>query len=186
MAQDFTGARLIGGLTLGADPIAALTHGTGEWALRLLVATLAITPLRLISGGNWLLRLRRMLGLFVFFYALLHFCVYVFLDRGLDFSTVAEDVLERKFITVGFPAFLILIALAVTSPAAAVRKLGARRWRRLHRAAYAAAILAAVHFLWLRRGDDWGEPLAYCAAFALLFAVRIVYALKPERARHAG
>jgi sulfoxide reductase heme-binding subunit YedZ len=122
----------------------------------------------------------------VFFYAALHFTVYVFLDRGLDFATVIEDVLDRKFITVGAPAFVILIALAITSPKAAVRRLGARRWQALHRAVYAAAILAATHFLWLRRGDDWMEPLLYFAAFALLFALRAAYkfgALSPRRVK---
>lgn len=157
---------------LGAEPIDLITDETGEAALRMLVATLAVTPLRRITGWNWLLRFRRMLGLYVFFYALLHFATYVALDRGLDLSTVVEDVLDRRFITVGFAAFVLLWPLALTSTAWAVRRMGAQRWLALHKSVYAIAALASVHFLWLIRGEDMAEPLAYMAVFAALLLHR--------------
>lgn len=173
------------GLTdrLGAEPIDRITDETGEAALRMLVATLAVTPARRLTGWNWLLRLRRMLGLYAFFYALLHFGTYVLLDRGLDLSTVVEDVLDRRFITAGFAAFVLLWPLALTSTAWAVRRMGAGRWLALHRSVYAIAALACVHFLWLVRGDDMGEPVAYAAVFAALLLFRWVWW---RRARAGG
>ena len=201
LAQDLFGARIVAlvgidiamewfggaasGLSLGADPIERLTRETGEWALKMLVVTLLITPIRRISGWNWLLKFRRMLGLWVFAYALAHFSIYVFLDRALDFSTVIEDVLDRKFITVGFTAFILLIPLAATSMNIAVRKLGGKNWLRLHRSVYAIAILAPIHFLWLQRGEDWSEPLTYAAIMASLLAVRFYWRRKDLAARRA-
>ena len=156
-----------------SEPIDYLTRQSGENALRLLVAVLCVTPLRRATNWNFLLRLRRMLGVFMFFYALCHFSVYLVLDRGLDVSTVIEDVLDRRFITMGFAAFVMLVPLALTSTDWSVKKLGARRWQKIHRLVYPIAIAACVHFLWLKRGDDWREPLAYLAIFAALFAARL-------------
>ena len=171
---------LVAGFTdrLGAEPIDRLTDVTGENALRLLVATLLVTPLRRLLGWNWLLQFRRMLGLFMFFYAFLHFSVYMVLDRGFDLSTVVEDVIERKYITAGFSAFVLLWPLALTSTSWAVRKLGAPRWLKLHKCVYAVAVLACVHFLWLVKGEDIGEPLVYSAIFGALFLFRYLHWLK--------
>jgi len=166
---------------LGADPVDRLTGETGETALKMLVLTLCVTPLRRLSGWNWLLRMRRMLGLFMFFYAFLHFSVYLFLDLGLDLGAVIEDVIERKYVTAGFAAFLLLWPLALTSTAWAVRKMGGQRWLKLHRAVYAVAILASVHFLWLVKGDDYGEPLVYSAIFAALLGYRWMSRDKPTQ-----
>ena len=168
---------------LGADPVDRLTDETGENALRMLVATLAVTPLRHLLGWNWLLKLRRMLGLYAFFYTFLHFGVYVVLDRGLDPSTVVEDIIERKFITAGFAAFFLLWPLALTSTAWAVRKIGAQRWLRLHKCVYAIAVLATIHFLWLVKGEDIGEPLVYALIFGALFLHRYMRWLKSRRSQ---
>ena len=136
---------------LGANPVETITHTTGDWALRLLLVTLAVTPLRKLTGWHLLMRLRRMLGLFSFFYALLHFSTYAILDASLDPAYIAEDVLKRPYITVGFTAFVLLIPLAVTSTNAMVRRLGGRTWRLLHRAVYVIGGLSVLHFLWLLR-----------------------------------
>jgi len=157
--------------TLGANPVEALLHRTGDWTLRLLLVTLAVTPLRLWTGWSWPLRLRRMLGLFAFFYAVAHVVVYLWLDRQLAWGEIVTDIAERPYITVGFAAFLILSALAVTSPKAMVRRLG-RRWQRLHRWIYPAAVLGVVHFWWLVKADVL-EPLVYALVLALLLAVRL-------------
>ena len=161
-----------------ADPVEFLTGESGEWALRFLVATLAMTPLRLLSGWTAPLKLRRMLGLFAFFYAACHFAVYLFLDLQLDFSHVMDDLLERKFIGPGFAAFVLLLPLAATSNAFSVRRLGAKMWLNLHRAVYPIAVFAAVHFLWLVKGDDLGEPLVYLAIICALLALRFPAARK--------
>jgi sulfoxide reductase heme-binding subunit YedZ len=166
---------------LGANPIEAITHFSGKWALRFLVLCLCVTPLRRLTGWRALTLERRTLGLFAFFYALLHLATYVVLDRELDLATVAEDVLERPYITVGFGSFLILLALAFTSTRAAARRLG-RRWKQLHRAVYVAALGAVVHFLWLVKSDLL-EPLLYAATVAALLGVRLWWALSqsPQR-----
>lgn len=155
---------------LGANPVEALLHRTGDWTLRLLLATLAVTPLRRLTGRSWLLRLRRMLGLFAFFYAVLHVVVYVWLDRQLTWMEIVVDIAERPYITLGFVAFVILLVLAATSPRAVVRRLG-RNWKRLHRAVYAAAVLGVLHFWWLVKADIT-EPAVYAVALAVLFAAR--------------
>lgn len=162
---------------LGANPVEALLHGTGDWALRLLLVTLAVTPLRRLTGRGWLLRLRRMLGLFAFFYAALHVVVYVWLDRQLTWSEIIVDIAERPYITLGLVAFVILALLAATSPKAMVRRLG-RNWKRLHRGVYPAAVVAVVHFWWLVKAD-LGEPAVYAAVLAVLFAAR--YSPAPAR-----
>lgn len=156
---------------LGANPIEAVTHFTGKWALRFLLLCLCVTPLRRLTGWRPLTLERRTLGLFAFFYALLHLATYVVLDRELDLATVTEDVLERPYITMGFGSFLILLALALTSTRAAARRLG-RRWKKLHQAVYIAAIGAVVHFLWLVK-SDLREPLLYACAVAALLGVRL-------------
>lgn len=156
---------------LGANPIETITRASGEWTLRFLLITLAVTPLRKLTGLNWLLRLRRMLGLFAFFYASLHFTTYVWLDQFFDLHAIARDVLKRPFITVGFAAFALLIPLALTSNNYAIRRMGGRRWQSLHRSVYAIGILAIVHFWWLVKADIL-EPLVYGSILAGLLGMR--------------
>ena len=173
---------------LGANPVEAITHSTGEWTLRLLLVTLAITPLRLLTGRVWLVRLRRMVGLFAFFYLMLHFTTYAVLDASLDLAYVIEDVADRLYITAGFTAFVMLVPLAATSTNAMVRRLGPARWRKLHRLVYAAAICGALHFLWLVKAD-LREPLIYTAILAVLLAARlpvVANRLKPRRSKETG
>ena len=157
---------------LGANPVETLIHHFGEWALRLMLVTLAVTPVRRLSGWNQAVRLRRMLGLFAFFYAVLHLATYVVLDRSLLLDELLDDLGERPYIMVGFAAFVLLVPLAATSTNAMVRRLGGRRWRRLHRLAYVAAIGGVVHFWWLVKADV-REPLIYAAVLALLFVLRL-------------
>lgn len=165
---------LVAGLirgTLGADPVAALLWQTGLWALRLLLASLAVTPLQRLTGWRWPIRFRRQLGLFAFFYACLHLAVYAVFDRSLDLAAVWEDIVERPFITVGALAFLLLVPLAATSTRAAVRRLGPR-WQQLHRLVYLAAGLAVLHYLWLVKAD-LRPPLIYVAILAALLLLRL-------------
>ena len=157
---------------LGANPVETLLHHFGEWALRLMLVTLAVTPVRRLTGWNQAVRLRRMLGLFAFFYAVLHLATYVVLDRSLLLEEVLEDLTDRPYIMVGFAAFVLLVPLAATSTNAMVRRLGGRRWRRLHRIAYAAAIGGVVHYWWLVKADV-REPLVYAALLALLLVLRL-------------
>ena len=156
---------------LGANPVETITHHTGDWSLRFLLLTLAVTPLRRITGWNWLQRYRRMLGLFAFFYACLHFATYLVFDHFFDLRSIAEDVLKRPYITVGFTAFVLLIPLAVTSTNAMMRRLG-RNWQRLHRLVYPIAILGVLHFLWLVKADA-REPLVYASILGLLLGYRL-------------
>ena len=165
---------LVAGLirgTLGADPVAALLWQTGLWALRLLLASLAVTPLQRLTVWRWPIRFRRQLGLFAFFYACLHLAVYAVFDRSLDLTAVWEDIIERPFITVGALAFLLLVPLAATSTRAAVRRLGPR-WQQLHRLVYLAAGLAVLHYLWLVKAD-LRPPLIYAAILAVLLLLRL-------------
>jgi sulfoxide reductase heme-binding subunit YedZ len=157
---------------LGANPVEAITLETGQWALRMLLVTLAITPLRKLSGANALVRVRRMLGLFAYFYACLHLLTYVWLDAFFSLAYIWDDIAKRLYITVGFTAFCLLTPLAATSTNAMIRRLGARRWQRLHRLAYLAAFAAILHFLWLVKAD-LREPLLYLAIFAVLMFARI-------------
>jgi sulfoxide reductase heme-binding subunit YedZ len=156
---------------LGANPVEAITFETGDWGLRFLLITLCVTPLRRITGWQPLARVRRMLGLFAFFYICLHFLTYIVLDAFFDFYYILEDITERTYITLGFTSFLLLIPLAVTSTNAMVRRLGGQRWRRLHRLAYAAAAGGVLHFLWLVKAD-LREPLIYLVILLLLFLAR--------------
>ncbi len=156
--------------TLGTNPVETLTHETGEWALRFLLITLAITPLRQLSGQSALLRLRRMLGLFAFFYAMLHFITYVWLDQFFDWMEILADIPRRPFITVGFLALLLLVPLALTSTNSMMKRLG-RRWKTLHKLVYIIPVLAILHFLWLVKADT-REPAIYFAVFLLLMGFR--------------
>ena len=140
--------------------------------MRLLLATLLVTPLIKISNWNWLIKLRRMIGLYAFAYALLHFLVYLLLDVQLHFPTVLEDITERQYITVGFAALLLLLPLAITSNDRLLKKIGARRWTRLHKAVYVIAPLAVAHFWWQVKGDDIGEAVLYALVTAALLALR--------------
>ncbi len=157
-------------MDLGANPVETITHHTGDWALRILLLTLAITPLRKLTGWREWVRLRRMFGLYSFFYVLLHLLTYLVLDRELRIGGVWEDIIERPYITIGFTAFLMLIPLAVTSTDGMVRRLG-RNWARLHMLVYPATLCAVLHFLWLVKAD-LREPLAYMGLFALLMLLR--------------
>lgn len=164
---------------LGADPVAELTHRTGTWALRFLLASLAMSPLRHALGAPWPLRFRRLLGLYAFFYATLHLAIYVVLDLQGYWAQVFDDIVKRPFITVGFLAWLGLLPLAITSTRGWMRRLG-RRWGQLHRLVYAVGVLAVVHFWWLVKADI-REPAIYAAVLALLFAARVVRAWAARR-----
>jgi len=155
---------------LGGNPIERLTDFTGEWAFRILLLSLAMTPLRMLTRKPWPIRLRRMIGLFAFFYVLLHFLTYIVLDQQLDLSAVWADVLERPYITAGSVAFLILIPLALTSTNGMMKRMG-RRWQKLHRLVYVAGLAAALHYLWLTRGDQL-EPVFYFAVYIVLMLFR--------------
>lgn len=167
--------------TLGADPVAAITHATGDWALRLLLLGLALTPLRRLLGQAWPIRLRRLVGLYAFFYVCLHLATYIVLDLGDYWRQVLEDIVKRPFITLGFAAWLLLLPLALTSTRASMRWLG-RRWVQLHRLVYVAAVLAVLHFIWLVK-SDLREPLVYAGILALLLGARAYWALARKRAQ---
>ena len=165
---------------LGADPVAALTHQTGEWALRLLLLGLAMTPLRMVLKQAWPIRFRRLIGLYAFFYASLHFAVYLFLDLGSGYwPQSGADILRRPFITAGFTACLLLVPLALTSTQWMMRRLK-KNWLRLHRLVYAIAILAVLHFWWLVKSDI-REPLLYAVILAVLLGIRLSAYLKRRR-----
>jgi sulfoxide reductase heme-binding subunit YedZ len=158
---------------LGVNPIEDITHRTGDWALRLLLLTLAVTPLRRLAGWHGLIRFRRMLGLFAFFYAVLHFSTYLIFDHFFDLLSILDDVAERRYVTAGFVGFVLMIPLAVTSTQGWIRRLG-KRWASLHRLVYASALAGVVHFLWLVK-IDIGEPLIYAAVLTALLAARVAY-----------
>ncbi|HKO88205.1 MAG TPA: protein-methionine-sulfoxide reductase heme-binding subunit MsrQ [Burkholderiales bacterium] len=157
---------------LGANPAEYITRMTGDWTLRFLLITLSVTPLRKMFDVNWLLRLRRMLGLFAFAYACFHFLSYIAFDHVFDVGEILLDIAKRPFITIGFIAFVLLIPLAATSTNAMIKRLGAKRWVKLHRAVYAIGILGVTHF-WLMVKRDVTEPAIYAAILALLLAYRI-------------
>lgn len=171
---------------LGANPIEVITRATGGWTLRFLLITLAITPLRKLSQQPWLIRFRRMLGLFAFFYGCLHFTTYIWLDQFFDWANMVKDVGKRPFITAGFTGFVLMIPLALTSTSWAVRKMGGKRWQWLHRLIYASATAGVIHFLWQVK-KDISEPLIYAGVLALLVLYRVgawgIPALKARRAR---
>jgi sulfoxide reductase heme-binding subunit YedZ len=156
---------------LGANPIQAITHRTGDWALRFLLLTLCITPLRRLSGWVWLLRFRRQLGLFAFFYASLHLLTWVWLDQVWVWSAMLEDIAKRPYVTLGMGAFALLVPLALTSTRAMMRRLG-RHWQTLHRAVYAIGLLVVLHFLLLTKAD-YLEPALYGLVLAVLLLARV-------------
>ncbi|MEY3251899.1 MAG: hypothetical protein RL227_872 [Pseudomonadota bacterium] len=160
--------------TLGANPAEALIRGTGDWTLRFLCLTLAVTPLRQAFGLAALARWRRMLGLFAFFYGLLHFSSYAWLDMGLDLGLILPDIAKRNFILVGTAALVLMLPLAATSFNRAIRGLGAARWQMLHRAVYAVVLLGLLHFFWMRSGkNDYAEVAVYAAVIAALLGWRL-------------
>ncbi len=157
---------------LGVNPVETITHATGDWTLRLLLLTLAMTPLRGLTGWAWPVRLRRMLGLYSFFYAVLHLFTYLWLDQFFDWGAIVHDIAKRPFITVGMLAFVLLIPLAATSTQAMMRRLG-RQWKRLHRLVYVIGIAGVLHYLWLVKADV-REPLIYGAPLAVLLLYRVL------------
>ena len=157
---------------LGANPIQEITHQTGRWTLRFLLATLAITPLRRLTGWNGWIRWRRRLGLAAFFYASIHLLLYLWLDQFFDWGEIGRDILKRRFITVGLLAYGLMVPLAVTSTAGWIRRLGGRTWRRLHRLVYAIAVLGVLHYWWAVK-FDWRPPLAYGLILLALFLLRL-------------
>jgi len=165
---------------LGANPIEVITHSTGSWTLNFLLITLSVTPLRVITGQPWLIRFRRMVGLYAFFYACLHFTTYIWLDQFFDWMGITKDVAKRPFITVGFAAFLTLIPLALTSTKSAVRFLTGRRWQLLHRLVYFSAILGVIHYLWLVKADI-RTPVIYGMILGALLLYRLVTAVSWPR-----
>ena len=171
--------------TLGANPIETITRSLGEWTLRFLLITLTVTPLRKYTGWHWLIRLRRMLGLFTFAYGVSHLLTYVWLDQFFDWEAIARDIIKRPFITVGFAALMLMLPLAVTSSNYAIRKLGGRRWQSLHRAIYPIAILGCVHFWWLVKKDvTW--PLVYTVITVALLGIRAWWREQERRKQLAG
>jgi sulfoxide reductase heme-binding subunit YedZ len=158
------------------NPLEYITHGTGDWTLYFLCITLAVTPLRRLTGLNWMLKLRRMLGLFAFFYASLHFTTFIWFDHFFDLEEVWKDVVKRPFITVGFAAFVMLIPLAGTSTNAMVRRLGGKRWQALHRLIYIIAPLGILHYWWMKAAkNNIGQPLLFGVIVALLLGVRLYW-----------
>jgi sulfoxide reductase heme-binding subunit YedZ len=157
---------------LGANPVEFIEHATGDWTLRFLAITLSISPLRKILSQPQLIRFRRMLGLFAFFYASLHFSIYLGIDQMLDLHDVWKDVLMRRYITVGFTGFLLLIPLAITSTAGWIRRLGGRRWQMLHRAIYVSAVAGVIHYYWLVKSDVH-IPLEYAGVISILLGWRL-------------
>jgi methionine sulfoxide reductase heme-binding subunit len=158
--------------TLGPDPVAEVLNRLGLYAISLLFCSLACTPLQIALGWNWPLRVRRMLGLFAFFYATLHLSTYVFVDQGLDLRSIGKDIAKRRFVTVGFAAWCALLPLAITSTQGWVRRLGFRRWKALHRLAYLAAVLACIHFIW-RFKTAILQPALFSLLLAALLAIRM-------------
>jgi sulfoxide reductase heme-binding subunit YedZ len=165
--------------TLGANPAEALIRSTGDWTLRFLCITLAVTPLRVMTGQPALLRFRRMLGLFAFFYVLLHFLSYAWLDMGFDLQAIVKDIPKRPFALVGFLAFMLMIPLAATSFNRAIKALGAKRWQTLHKLVYAIVLLGLLHFFWMRAGkNDFAEVAVYAVVIAALLGWRVVRRLR--------
>jgi methionine sulfoxide reductase heme-binding subunit len=170
---------------LGANPIEVITHSTGDWTLILLLVTLSITPLRKLTRQYWLIGLRRMIGLFAFFYVCLHFTTYIWLDKFFDGHAMLADIAKRKFITVGFLAFVLLIPLAVTSTAGWIRRLGGKNWQTLHRLIYVSALAGVIHYVWLVKAD-LRKPLQYAAVLGVLLGYRVVvWARSAADARNA-
>ena len=167
--------------SLGANPIETITRTTGWYALVLLCVTLAVTPARKLLGWPWLMRLRRPLGLFAFFYAALHFTTWVWFDHFFDLGELARDVVKRPFVLVGFSAFVLMLPLALTSTQGMMRRLGGRRWQALHRSVYAVASLGVLHFWWLRAGKhNFADPANFALIIAILLGARLWWRYSPR------
>lgn len=169
---------------LGANPIEAITRETGTWTLRFLMATLAVTPFRRVTGLNRVVAYRRMLGLFAFFYGSLHLVTYLWLDQFFDVQAILNDVYKRPFITAGMTAFLLMLPLAATSTAGMIRRMGGAAWRRLHRLAYVAALAGVVHYWWLVKLDVT-RPQIYAGILAVLLGARVAWFVASRRRRPA-
>jgi sulfoxide reductase heme-binding subunit YedZ len=167
---------------LGANPVEFITHATGDWTLRFLVLTLSVTPVRKVLGRPQLVRFRRMLGLFAFFYGCLHFLTYIWLDQSLDVEAMLRDVAKRPFITMGFTAFVLMIPLALTSTVGWIRRLGGRRWQALHRLIYVSGVAAVVHYYWLVKSDV-RLPVFYGAIVGMLLLWRVLNRKQPPPVR---
>ncbi len=183
-------ARLVAGAFLypewlGSNPAEFITRATGDWTLRFLLITLAVTPLRKLTGWGWLLRFRRMLGLYAFFYGMVHLSSYVSFDHVFDFGEIIKDIIKRPFITVGFFSLLLMLPLALTSANAMVRRLGAKRWIALHRLIYLISPLAVLHFWWMVK-RDLTEPIIYALILLLLLGYRLVLKLRGPRGAVGG
>ena len=165
---------------LTANPIEFITHSTGTWTLVILLASLAITPLRKIKALNWTIKLRKMLGLYAFLYVCLHFLTYLWLDHFFDWAHIGQDIAKRPYVTVGFAAFMMLVPLALTSNKFSIRKLTGKRWQQLHWLVYPAAICGVVHYYWLVKADI-RQPVMYAVVLAVLLGVRIFYKIKPQQ-----
>jgi sulfoxide reductase heme-binding subunit YedZ len=169
---------------LGANPIETLLHRTGWWGLTFLMLTLAVTPLRQLTGIGWLVKLRRTLGLYAFFYATLHFSVYIGIDQFFAWEYIVEDIAERPYITLGFAALLIMLPLALTSTKTMVKRLGGKRWSRLHKLIYGSAVLGVIHFFWLVKAD-LREPAIFAAILTLMLGYRISRSFARGRRRES-
>jgi sulfoxide reductase heme-binding subunit YedZ len=166
---------------LGANPIQALTQETGAWTLRFVAATLAITPLRRVTGWNWLIKFRRMIGLFAFFYGTVHFLTWFWLDQYFDWNSIVKDIVKRPFITVGFTAFVLMIPLALTSTTGWIRRLGGKRWNRLHQLIYITAALGVIHYYWLVKADTQ-RPIRYGVIVCALLLARVIHTMRQRPA----
>ena len=168
--------------TLGANPVETILRTLGTWTLVLLLITLSVTPLRRLTGWNWLLRLRRMLGLFAFFYAMLHVTAFVWLDHWFEWADIVADVVKRPYLTFGFLAVVLMIPLALTSTNAMVRRLGGRNWQRLHRLVYAIGVLGVLHYWYHKLAkNDLAEPMIYAAVLGVLLGARVLHWLAGRR-----
>ncbi len=167
---------------LGANPVEVITHSTGDWTLIFILATLSITPLRQLTRQYWLVGVRRMAGLFAFFYGSLHFLTYIWLDKFFDFHEMFKDIVKRPFITVGFSAFVLMIPLALTSTAGSIRRLGGKNWQRLHRLIYLTAFLGVIHYFWLVKADK-RKPLEYGVVLSILLLYRVGAWVRQRRNR---
>jgi len=170
---------------LGANPIEFITHATGDWTLRFLILTLCITPARKLLRLPNLIRFRRMLGLFAFFYGCLHFTTYIWLDKFFDFAEMLKDINKRRFITVGFTGFVLMIPLAITSTAGWIRRMGGKAWRNLHRLIYASAMAGVIHYYWLVKSDV-RRPVRYGVVVALLLGYRLAVGLYQKYSASSG
>jgi sulfoxide reductase heme-binding subunit YedZ len=167
------------GGSLGANPIDKITDVTGTWTLRFVLITLSVTPFRRLTGWNTIIRFRRMLGLFAFFYGSMHFLTWAVIDQGLALQFIGADIAKRPYITVGFLGFVLMIPLAITSTAGWIRRLGGKRWNLLHRAIYLTAVCGVIHYLWLVKSDI-NRPMTYGAILAVLLGIRVWYAWRPK------